>query len=462
MKSSSSIFGALSYALALVLCLSLVSCKGEGPDVRVSSVNLDYDALELCVGETAMLKATVSPSDATNQNVIWSSGNPEIASVADGVVCALAEGNTAIVAVTEDGGKKATCSLTVKPEPRNEVDEELSAAKAYDLSSTGTANCYVVTNPGTYKFRAVKGNGKSPLKDMARCAVLWESFGTAVAPSPKSLIRQVGYEGGYILFKTTDVFKKGNALIAAIDANGTVLWSWHIWITDAPQGQVYFNEAGVVMDRNLGALSEKPGEASALGLMYQWGRKDPFLGSSSISVPVSAEASIAFPPVVKSDETTGTIEYAIAHPTTYITSGRDWDWCWHPEGTEALWPKSESPKSLYDPCPAGWRVPDGGYEGFWVKVTSGNKRFTVPTDESVRAANLSGLFGDDAAIWYPNTGVIDCSTAELYGVGLCGIVWSAGSSDYLANCIVIEVDAKIYLVSSTGRAFGCPVRCVQE
>ena len=84
MKSSSSIFGALSYALALVLCLSLVSCKGEGPDVRVSSVNLDYDALELCVGETAMLKATVSPSDATNQNVIWSSENPEIASVAPG------------------------------------------------------------------------------------------------------------------------------------------------------------------------------------------------------------------------------------------------------------------------------------------------------------------------------------------------------------------------------------------
>ena len=158
MKNLSNIFSAFSYVFALVLCLSLASCAGEGPNVPVSSVYLDYDALRLYVGETAILKAMVSPYNADNQNVSWSSENPDIASVTDGVVSALAEGQTTIVVVTEDGGKKATCNLTVKADPNDIVDEELLASDAYDLSSEGTANCYVVTNPGVYKFKAVRGN----------------------------------------------------------------------------------------------------------------------------------------------------------------------------------------------------------------------------------------------------------------------------------------------------------------
>lgn len=454
MKSSSSIFGALSYAFALVLFLSLTSCKGEDPDIRVSSVNLDCEALELCVGETAILKATVSPSDATNRNLIWSSDDPEIASVTDGTVTAFAEGKTAISVVAEDGGKKAVCSLTVKP-------EDLSADVAYDLSSTGTANCYVVTKPGTYKFRPVKGNSKSPLKYISRCAVLWESFGTSEEPSRRSLIRQIDYADGYILFKTTDVFKKGNAVIAAIDADGTVLWSWHIWITESPKGQVYFNEAGVVMDRNLGALSAKLGDVGTLGLMYQWGRKDPFLASSSVVMPVMAKSSVAFPPAVPSDEITGTIEYAIAHPTTFITGHRGWDWYWYSEGNHTRWTTSESPKSQYDPCPAGWRVPDGGYEGLWGKA-SDLKRFSAPGDASLKGVNFSGWFGDDETIWYPKGGLINEGTAELNGVGSIGIFWAAGVSSIVSNCLFIEVNDDVEPASAIGRAHGCAVRCVQE
>ena len=102
-----------------------------------------------------------------------------------------------------------------------------------------------------------------------------------MAPAVGDLVKNVSYSNGEITFRATD--RKGNAVIAAKDAAGNILWSWHIWLTDQPVEHVYKNNAGTVMDRNLGATSATPGDIGALGLLYQWGRKDPFLGSSSIS-----------------------------------------------------------------------------------------------------------------------------------------------------------------------------------
>ena len=95
-----------------------------------------------------------------------------------------------------------------------------------------------------------------------------------------SIIAYRNAESGEIHFTTGDM--EGNALIALCNADGDILWSWHIWFTDDPRGQEYYNNAGTMMDRNLGATSATPGDVGALGLLYQWGRKDPFLGSSSI------------------------------------------------------------------------------------------------------------------------------------------------------------------------------------
>lgn len=90
-------------------------------------------------------------------------------------------------------------------------------------------------------------------------------------------------------------------------------------LTDKPEEQVYYNKAGTMMDRNLGATSAIPGDVGALGLLYQWGRKDPFLGSSSIRRNKEALSTISWPLPVVSTSNTGTIEYSITHPTTYIT-----------------------------------------------------------------------------------------------------------------------------------------------
>ena len=236
-----------------------------------------------------------------------------------------------------------------------------------NLASVSSSNCYIVSQGGSYCLPVVKGNASSDwLYQTTESEVLWESFGTSTAPSVGDLVKYVSYKDGYIAFLTADTFKEGNAVIAAKDASGKILWSWHIWFTDQPQEQVYYNNAGAMMDRNLGATSATPGDVGSLGLLYQWGRKDPFLSSSSISNAVVAKSTIIWPSPVLSNSSNGTIEYAIASPTTFITandSNHDWYYTGSSSTDNTRWTTSSTTKSIYDPCPAGWRVPDGGSNG---------------------------------------------------------------------------------------------------
>ena len=79
--------------------------------VNTESVILDKISLELAVGETAQLTATVKPDDATDKNVIWTSSDESVAKVADGKVTAIEAGKATVTA--ECGGKTAECSVTV-------------------------------------------------------------------------------------------------------------------------------------------------------------------------------------------------------------------------------------------------------------------------------------------------------------------------------------------------------------
>ena len=81
--------------------------------VSVTGVTLDQAELSLYTGESKTLIATVQPSDATIQNVTWSSDKPEVATVEDGKVTAVAEGEATITVTTEDGTFTATCKVTV-------------------------------------------------------------------------------------------------------------------------------------------------------------------------------------------------------------------------------------------------------------------------------------------------------------------------------------------------------------
>ena len=84
--------------------------------VPVSGVSLNKDSTSLTVGDTETLTATITPDNATNKNVTWSSDTPSVASVNNGVVTAVAPGTATITVTTVDGGFTATCAVTVRPE----------------------------------------------------------------------------------------------------------------------------------------------------------------------------------------------------------------------------------------------------------------------------------------------------------------------------------------------------------
>ena len=166
--------------------------------------------------------------------------------------------NNIQVIQTDKENKVLRSSLLVMPEVTIETPANPEGT-TMDLSEDGTANCYIVSSAGAYKFTPTKGNSSESVGSIASVEVLWETFGTDVTPNKGDLVKNVKYENGVISFETPSEYKKGNAVVAAKDANGTILWSWHIWLTDEPQGQVYYHNAGTVMDRNLGATSATPG-----------------------------------------------------------------------------------------------------------------------------------------------------------------------------------------------------------
>ena len=100
------------------------TCKVTVSDkeVNVSGVTLNKTALTLNIGASETLTATVAPADATNKKVTWKSDKSEIATVdAAGKVTAVAAGEATITVTTEDGGKTATCKVTVKPKLVSEI-----------------------------------------------------------------------------------------------------------------------------------------------------------------------------------------------------------------------------------------------------------------------------------------------------------------------------------------------------
>lgn len=323
-----------------------------------------------------------------------------------------------------------------------------------DLSAEETANCYIVSEAGDYKFKAVLGNSDATAGNVKSVEVLWESFGTDVAPNVGDLVAYVSYKDGYIRFSTPEAFKEGNAVIAAKNSKGVILWSWHIWLTDKPADQVYYNNAGTMMDRNLGATSATPGDVGALGLLYQWGRKDPFLGSSSISDAVEAQSTVSWPDPV--DFIWATTDLTEKNPMTHYS-----DWY----AVSGSW---DSEKTIYDPCPVGYRVPDGENDGVWATAEGGSYKyyefFCANSDPVNNGINFSNVFGDDSVIWYPLSGFRDYE-GYLRCSDVSGHYWSTSSyliDNYQAYSLHINSGAgETYPCEFNSKPYCYAVRCLK-
>jgi hypothetical protein len=104
----------VTLCLVILTALLITGCAPTTP-VAVTGVTLDQVVMTLTAGgATGTLVATVTPADATDKSVTWSSGVSAVATVVNGVVTPQATGTTTIIVATVDGGLTATCTVTVK------------------------------------------------------------------------------------------------------------------------------------------------------------------------------------------------------------------------------------------------------------------------------------------------------------------------------------------------------------
>ena len=353
------------------------------------------------------------------------------------------DGEVTILAWANSNSSSRSGSIVLEYEDAEPVTVTVTQnALGSTVTSLGveeSANCYIVTKPGVYRMPAVKGNDKDQKVAAASVEVLWETRSDADV-KVGDIVNRTGYDNGYICFnvkgKTSSTVPEGNALIAAKDASGNILWSWHIWVTSVmPEDQVYKNGAGTMMVCDLGAACvESDAYPWSSGLHYQYGRKDPFWGDRSCTLNKWE--------TVKKNSMTGTESYAAAHPTTFITAISYSNGHWLNNGDTRLWWRS---KSISDPCPPGYVRPDGGQYGVWV-MASGNPNGVRGEDcSSYLVDNGSGAaleFRSAGKCYYRPKGYIDGISGALSAKELpvYSYYWSGTStSDGLVYIYEIEI-----------------------
>jgi hypothetical protein len=363
------------------------------------------------------------------------------------------------ISVTTDAGTTLTRTVSV-------------AIKIAEEIASGPANSYIITEGGKrFKFKADRRGGETEatIKGAAIAVRYWTTDAEAVF--------NVSLENGYVYFATSGTATspvEGNAMIVIGDSNENLLWSWHVWVVkDDPR--LNPDEIGSmrVMNRNLGAFVNSDSSADnallSYGLYYQWGRKDPFVGpstwNSTASLPIyNVTGRYVTHNFTTSSSDTGNVAYSIANPGTFIAGSKDngFNWLTSPDNT--LW--SETSKTIYDPCPSGWRVAP---RALWASLTTVTGEYKY----GVRFENGAGT------VFFPAAGRRSFSpslsnASDNYtnvvnnadGVGNpVGFYWS--SSAPANGSLAFGVD---YLNSSatrtniaeTAAAGAFPVRCIAE
>lgn len=271
------------------------------------------------------------------------------------------------------------------------------------------SNCYMIPwgdiDPSKDMIMSVqyKGESREPVGKASTVELLWEKsidlrFG---------MIRELDFydaEKKYVKFKIT---RPGNALIGVKDGSGNILWSWHIWVPESTRGTEYWwgsfegitspsqpaiNEDGYSMPMNLGAMNcrnkytDFNREAyNDMGCMYQWGRKDPFpfgKGDTGTKTPivftstdtpvnmelieidftrtnVTPEYVTAFPDKLFRDKNSSSFPLWLSSTANYYMPDGGLLWGGIPpmvSMSEEV--KDISVKTIYDPSPFGWKVPN--------------------------------------------------------------------------------------------------------
>ena len=346
---------------------------------------------------------------------------------------------------------------------------------------TVASNCHL-TSPGAFiSFAAVKGNSTEKLENIAKAELLWEDA--------LDLVDSVFTVDGKDMYVVLAGEKQGNAVVAAKNAEGTILWSWHIWVSaeDATANTMSYtytkNDVSTTyhfMDRNLGALTSELGTDAVNGCFYQWGRKDPFPASNyegglkKIYDMNGEEMSIA----TETTPNENNIQTAIQNPATRYTTAYSNGQSWMTSNTTSfniddakdLWGYVSGQKTIYDPCPAGYKMPVTDAWRFWADANVPEEAIKTETGKilgyKVTILDKGYVFPAQGHINHDNNSIADCLVnayhPEINGYAY-GRQWhSQFVSDYFKAYATETYPGSSECGYSHSTAHSYSVRCIKE
>lgn len=354
-----------------------------------------------------------------------------------------------------------------------------------------TANCYILdlNTPGkktSISILQANSDGTERISgDDVTPVFLWSDN-----PIAKENFEMVYNPNGKSIDITNKVPYSGNIIIGA-SVGGVIKWSWHLWCF-AP-GQLSSDQKVMEkpymeytwMDRALGAYDLNDPNGCA-GLLYQHGRKDPFVGKSWAADPVIGERdepSIYYydsqftmkdnhpyfgDACIQTKNEENNIEFAISHPFVFIRGNRihisgtghetevDSDWATNSlearNKTLDLWVK-DGEKTIYDPCPYGWRVPEGHTAGPFAG-------FLLNTQQ----LQSSSCSWPEAGVFYYAAMRRDAGELiHMTSVGRIHFRWAEVFADKgAANCTSMGPNELVYRLRDVTRCLGVSIRCVKD
>ena len=327
-------------------------------------------------------------------------------------------------------------------------------ASVVDLTEGGKwANCYLLDEAGaaSYSFEPKLVSGEAVSGQLRTAEVLWETA--------QNTVENLLYDhNANKIFFTKTAGAKGNAVVALKDYNGNLLWSCHLWATSQPVKEISLG--GVTfLDRNIGAVSASAPlqtETDAVGMFYQWGRKDPFPAPSRLN-EANGVLSAVYPAgaiELQTKQAGVSLETAIKTPSVYYwgndNSGSE---DWSQVQNDGYW--NTASKTDYDPCPYGYVVPDKSQIDALIASRSG---------ETAAYGNM--LKCDDNTTNYLSSGGWFRrklhATSQYAHVGQHPHYWSTTSARVDDDCIGSYATDKITVVKEHPRRWGATIRCVKQ
>ena len=384
-----------------------------------------------------------------------------------------------------------------------------SSSAPHDLSydyngQMNTANCYVVTHPGYYKFPLVYGNA---IKNGATNAIAYGvKDGTRISSTfvnhldrqitdpyiyknenctvysaelvwqdAQNLIRKIALcdNNKYISFEITkENIEQGNAVIAVKHTDGTIMWSWHIWVTNKNVYETVpvLNQTGITyysMPVPLGwddDIAEQPNCT-----FYQWGRKDPMCPSDGTieNQDKNIFDSDNNPLNMRIEEGGVTTNISIQKPDVFFTSpDNDWnnttyyDFWNSTNNTLTTMNDNEVLKTIYDPSPVRFKMPaPNAYTGF----RNGNTGY-VPLYEGSWDAGYYFKTGltNPSSIYFRANGYRSYSNGSLMAVTKQGLYWLSGAQTEKKAYHLLFQDKNVAPAYYNLRSNGFPVCPVSE